>query len=247
MAEIPENIVLNVTAPKGDSIPPLRIPHVSSFPEKPPEGDDAAHESTLLYAACAGLAAATSVPVFSDWLAAVARGAALRRVAQRYGVTLSVEARSVLAAAGTAHAVRSQAFRVATSFVAQATKPLRVFARVEESISAALSAILFEHYLRSIRKNTNAIGANEARRLRGAMDEAIRKTTSGAIRSAPASLRATVMNSYAAVRDGDLDGRSSLECFVDTWLDAVADAPHSIVMRARGIFDEAISLVEHEQ
>lgn len=222
----------------ADSIPPPRMPRVSAAPVF---SDEDSHESVVVYAALTGFAAALPVPFASEWLAGLVRGAAFRRVAQRHGVGLSLDARAALSKVSPPFAKIKGAARLATFVFGQLTRPVRILSRADDTLAAVLSAVLFDHYLRSKRTNEGAIGASEARRLRAALDEAIRKSSSSSLMSVPVGIAHTAKRSWENMRDQDMEGRSAPERFLDTWLDAMADAPEAVVLRAREAFDEALA------
>lgn len=194
-----------------------------------------------MYAAAAGVLSALPIPFVDSLLASLARGAAMRRVAQRHGVRLEPAARALLAR-GDDGLRTEKGLRIVRSVVGRFVAPLRVVNRVEEALSAVSAAALLDHYLTTADRRPGApLTEDEARRIQQAMKGAAGKGAVDALRGVPLSALAACKGAVDAVRGSDAEGRPTIECLVDALLDALADAPDGLSDAIRNRFDDALS------
>lgn len=194
-----------------------------------------------MYAAAAGVLSALPIPFLDSLLASLARGAAMRRVAQRHGVRLEPAARDLLAR-GEDSLRTEKGLRVIRSLVGRFVAPLRVWNRAEEALSAFSSAALLDHYLQTAERRPGApLTEEEARRIQRAMKGAAGKGAADALKGAPLSTFVAFKAAVDAARANDPEGRPAVERMVDALLDALADAPDGVSEAIRQRFDAALS------
>jgi len=194
-----------------------------------------------VYAAAAGLASALPVPLLDQLAAGLARGAALRRVSARRGVRLTREARRVLAAPSAARPGRSVPARLVRAAAGRVFAPLRVASRLDDALATYGACLLLDHYLRTSERIAGApLGADEARRLRAAMDAGGLRGSVDALKAAPRGFVRAVAGALRAAVAADDEDRSPLERLVDALLDAAADAPVQVSARLTARFDAAL-------
>lgn len=216
--------------------------------ESPASTSSPGSPGIAIYAAAVGAATAVPVPFVDRALAGLARGAALRRVAERHGVRLSRGARDVLTGAPIARGPKRRLLRrVVTGVVTSALAPIRLASRFDDALSMWAAAVLLDHYLAVVRtgSRTRPIGPEEARLVRQAIDSAEVEAVLESLRAAPRSLVDAVGTAARSVTAVDREDRSPAERVVDTLLDAAATAPDSIAVglcRAfEGALDEGVS------
>jgi hypothetical protein len=193
-----------------------------------------------VYAVAAGLASAIPIPVLDSALGGLARGAAMRRVAERHGVRLRPDARELLAQPMGASA-RGRRGRIVRAVALRVLAPLRVPARIEEVVETILSAALLDHYLtRADRPAGAPLHLDEARRIRRAIDAAGTRTAAASVRSMPRSLLDAVRDAGRAAVGFDDEDRTPAERTIDTLLDALADAQRGVSDDLRRAFDAAL-------
>lgn len=196
-----------------------------------------------MYAAAAGVLSALPVPFLDTLLSSLARGAAMRRVAQRHGVRLEPAAR-VLLARGDDGLRTEKGLRVVRSLIGRFVAPLRLWNRAEEALSAVSAAALLDHYLVTADRRPGApLSEDEARLIQQAMKGAAGKGAVDALKGMPLSTVAALKAAVDAARGSDAEGRPSVECIVDALLDALADAPDGLSDAIRARFDLALSEV----
>ncbi|MBK6576521.1 MAG: hypothetical protein IPG17_10040 [Sandaracinaceae bacterium] len=194
-----------------------------------------------MYAAAAGVMSALPIPFLDTLLASLARGAAMRRVAQRHGVRLEPAARDLLARGD--DALRTEkGLRVVRSLIGRFVAPLRIWNRAEEALSAFSAAALLDHYLVTADRRPGApLTEDEARRIQHAMKGAAGKGATDALKGMPMSTFVALKAAVDAARSADPEGRPAVERMVDALLDALADAPEGVTDAIRARFDEALS------
>ena len=203
--------------------------------------DESLGGAMAVYAAAAGLASVVPVPILDAFVTRLARGAAMRRVAKRRGVRMTREARTILSAPGATQKSGSLPVRLARRAIQTVVPPVGVAARTEEALATFSAAILFDHYLqRPARSSVNPVTAEEAQRIRAAMDAAAVDGAADAIKSVPSGVWTTLVDTAKAVKGRDDEGRNVLERVVDAFLDGVADAPASVTERLYARCDDAI-------
>lgn len=212
---------------------------VSARDEK--HGRKGSSEHTLVYAGLAGLAGVVPIPIVDGMVSALARGAAMRRVAMRHGVALSRSARKVLAAPGVREASGSTGARVVRSLVTRFVPPVRMAARAEDAVATVIAAVLLDHYLATADRTPGPIGELEARVLRAAMDAAIGPGAFASMRDAPAGVGRAMKDAVDSTRGDDDEGRGLVERVADVLLDGIADVPAGLALRLRTAFDDALA------
>lgn len=198
--------------------------------------------SVTVYATITGLAGAVPVPMLDSVLSELSRGAAMRRVAKRHGVTLTPDARAVLASPGTVRATSTERGRLLKAALSSLLAPFRIAARLEDAVGTLFAAVLLDHFLRrSDRPDGATLTEAEARQVRAATELAISGAGFDALKSAPLGLWAILKDALDALMRPDPEGRSPLERFVDEVLDGLADAPNDLVDTLTLHFDEALA------
>ena len=201
-----------------------------------------ADASVTVYAAVTGLAGAIPLPLVDGLMSELARGAAMRRVARRHGVTLTPGARAILAGSGTVRATSSERGRLLKAAVATVLAPFRVAARLEDAAGTMFAALVLDHFLRRIDRPKGAtLTEAEARRVRVATEAAIAEAGFDVLRTVPVGVWTVFRRALDAVMDGDDEGRSAVERFVDALLDGLADAPNELTDSLVHHFDVALA------
>lgn len=196
----------------------------------------------VVYAAVAGAASVVPVPFVDAFLAKLARGSAMRRVAARRGVRLTPEGRAVLARPGLSSPLGSAPARLLRSAITRALAPIRIASRVEDATATFLSAILLDHYLATSDRRPGApLGEREAAVIRAAMEQAWAESGLEALRTVPVGIAEVVAHAVKAAFQLDTEGRGPVERFVDALLDGAADAPDDLAQRMRDHFDAAVA------
>lgn len=197
--------------------------------------------SVGVYAAITGLAGAIPVPLLDSAMSELSRGAAMRRVARRHGVTLTPDARSVLASPGSIHATSSDRGRLVKLALSSFLAPIRIASRLEDAVGTLFSAVLLDHFLRRPDRPDGAtLTEAEARRVRAATERAIGETGFDVIKTVPVGLFHILKRAFDAMLAADPEGRSPVERFVDAVLDGLADAPDDLVDALTLQFDRAL-------
>lgn len=196
--------------------------------------------SVTVYAALSGLAAAVPVPLIDGIVAGLARGSAMRRVAQRHGVRLTREARAILAAPGLRARGGKADARLLRTLLTRFIPPVRFATRAEDVVATALSAVVLDHHLAHAERRPGPMTEAEARRVRNAMDTAIVDGAFAALRDAPRGALESAQQAMRAFRDDDLEERGPMERVTDALLDRLADAPDELLARLFDAFDAAL-------
>ncbi|MGE0789567.1 MAG: hypothetical protein AB7S26_28100 [Sandaracinaceae bacterium] len=200
-----------------------------------------ASASVTVYAAVTGLAGAIPVPLLDSMLGELSRGAAMRRVAARHGVTLTPDARAILAGPGTVGVTSSERGRLVKMALSSVLAPFRVAARLEDAMGTLFAAVLLDHYLaRPDRPMGASVTLAEAQRVRSATQIAIGEAGFDALRAVPVGLGGVLKKGFDAARAPDPEGRSIVERFVDAVLDGFADAPVDLLDTLSLQFDRAL-------
>ena len=194
-----------------------------------------------MYAFVAGLTAAIPLPVIDELLSSAARGAAMRRVAQRHGVKLSHDARKILSQPTLRATGGGKRARWVRSLVGRVLAPLRIASRLEDGATAMVSASLFDHYLRtSDRPEGQRVDGAEAQRIHRAIEKATMGSAWDVGKAVPMTIKTAVSDAVQAFRDDDEEDRGAVERVVDATLDAVADAPDVWRQGMLGRFEKAM-------
>lgn len=163
------------------------------------------------------------------------RGAVVQDVAARHGLSLPPEARETLAAvlpAGGARRVLKGSSRYFVRRMLRRMGPLGVLAPARVGTEILALGLLFERYLRQIRRGpTVRISAEEARGVREAIDRAVVRAFSPTL-SPPAQ---------AGTPAQPEDFRDDTTRLIDSILLTGASFPAFLVRRLEGAFDEIVS------
>ena len=184
-----------------------------------------------LYGVAAGLSAAVPLPAVDNWLGSLARGSTMRRVAMRYGVTLTPEAREILAAPGVAGTVRNTGpARFLRGILNVSVKPARLLGGFEDGLAALLGAAFLDHYLRTADRPPNTpLGIEEAERIRRAMSYAVENGFVSLAEAAPRGVGKVLQQAGRSLERSGADGRRAPERLVDAVLDSLADMPEDVM------------------
>lgn len=198
--------------------------------------------SVTVYATVAALAGAVPVPLLDSALSELARGAAMRRVAKRHGVTLTPDARAILAGPGAVGATSSERGKLLKSALATVLAPFRIAARIEDGLGTLFAAVLLDHFLRRPDRPKGAtLTEAEARRVRVAIERAVAAAGFDALKTVPLGVFRILKNGFSAMVTVDQENRSPLERLVDSVLDEFADAPDELVDTLAFHFDDALA------
>jgi hypothetical protein len=220
---------------EGQKVAEIERPHGAPLAKQ-------AGVSVSVYAAAAGLAGAIPVPLLDGVLSELARGAAMRRVAKRHGVSLTPDARAILAGPGAFGPTSSERGRLLKTALATVLAPFRIAARIEDALGTLFAAVLLDHFLRRPdRPRGAALTEAEARRVRAAIERSIATAGFDVIKTVPVGLWRVVQNGVTSMVRVDQESRSPLERLVDAILDSAADAPDELVDTLIHHFEEALA------
>lgn len=187
-----------------------------------------------VYTALGTLSGVVPLPWVPDAVVRRVRGALVHEIASRHGLSLTPEARRLLASTSGVEGPRglfTEAVMFASTKVLGRFGPLALLAPVRDGVSTFLLGHLFQRYLETARKERAIrVDAEEARKLRRAIDQAMLYvfTTEGdgekfAIPRAPEDLR---------------DGTTQV---IDSVLISIANVPAWLVNRVESSFDELVN------
>jgi uncharacterized protein (DUF697 family) len=187
-----------------------------------------------VYTALGTLSGVVPLPWVPDAVARRIRGALAHEIVSRHGLSLTPEARRILASTGGVEGPRgvvAEAVVFATTKVLGLFGPLAFLAPVRLGLTTFLLGHLLQRYLETARKGRAVrVDAEEARRVRRAIDQALLYvfTTEGEgekfqIPRAPEDLR---------------DGTTQL---IDSVLISAANLPAWLVRRVETAFDELLT------
>lgn len=187
-----------------------------------------------VYTALGTLSGVVPLPWVPDAVVRRVRGALVHEIASRHGLSLTPEARRLLASTNGVEGPRglfTEAVMFASTKVLGRFGPLALLAPVRHGVSTFLLGHLFQRYLETARKERAIrVDAEEARKLRRAIDQAMLYvfTTEGdgekfAIPRAPEDLR---------------DGTTQV---IDSVLISIANVPAWLVNRVESAFDELVN------
>ncbi len=206
-----------ITSPKGRDL------------EKSPQSSR--RGNLTLYGVAAGLSAAVPLPAVDNWLGALTRGSTMRRVAMRYGVTLTPEAREILAAPGVATTVRNTGpARFLRGILNVSVKPARLLGGFEDGLAALLGAAFLDYYLRTAdRPPDTPLGIVEAERIRRAMSYAVEDGFISLAEAAPRGVGKLLQQAGRSLERDGADGRRAPERVIDAVLDSLSDLPEDVM------------------
>jgi hypothetical protein len=172
---------------------------------------------------------AVPLPIVSDVMVARVRGAIAHDTVARRGLSLTPEARAVLASADPeSRAIARKAGEAVVRQVVKRLGPLSVVATVSRGVEAFALGLLLERYLERVRASGSVrIDIDEARRVRDAIDRAVLRVISPAIRPA-----------LTTMSHGSEDLRSETTRFLDTLLLTGASLPSYFERRLEAAFDD---------
>jgi hypothetical protein len=189
------------------------------------------------YAVLGAAAGSVPLPWLPDALSRRVRGALAQDIAARHGLSITLEARDLLAEpAGTEgpRGVGAQALRFVTRRILGRIGPLAVVPPIRSGFETFVLGHLFARYLETARTERAArIDVEEARELRRAIDRALVLLVSPEVHS----------RLDAAPRPAE-EVRDTVTQLVDGVLMTFASAPEWLLRRIEAAFDEAIARPE---
>jgi hypothetical protein len=190
------------------------------------------------YAVLGAAAGSIPLPWIPDAFARRVRGALTQDIAARHGLSITLEARDLLAEpAGTEgpRGLGAQAFRFVTRRLLGRFGPLGFVPPIRSGLETFVLGHLFARYLESARTERAArIDVEEAREVRRAIDRAILLAVSPDVHS----------HIDAAPRPAE-ELRDTVTQVIDGVLMTFASAPEWLLARIEAAFDEAIA--RHER
>jgi hypothetical protein len=198
-------------------------------PADPPTG-----RLAVLTAATVAIGA-IPIPFVPDRLAARVRGAIAHDVASRHGVSLTGDARKILAEpdprSGGRALARKAAEAISMRLIKRAFAPAGALATVAGALEVYALGHLFERYLTRVRKTSAVrIDIEEARKIRDLIDRSLVRALSPSLQ--PASLN---------MSDPVEDLRDEVTRWIDTALLTGATLPSYVERRIDAAFDEIVS------
>ena len=177
------------------------------------------------------LAGAIPIPILPERALRQLRGAIVHEVASRHGLSLSSDAREVLANPSSKDRMRDMLRRGAEMFAKRILRrigPLGPLSKLARTVEVFALGVLFDRYLTQVRQVKHArILEPEARRIRDAIDASV-------IRALYPSLAPTPL----MLPQGAEDMRDEFTRFLDTFLVGAATLPSYFERRLTAAFDE---------
>jgi hypothetical protein len=172
---------------------------------------------------------AVPLPILPDLVIARVRGAIAHDTVARHGLSLTKDARTILASADPeTRAIARKAGEALVRQIAKRLGPLAALATVSRGIEAFALGLLLARYIERFRASGSVrIDADEARRVRDAIDRAVLRVISPDVH--PAS---------ALMPRGADDMRSELTRWLDTLLLTGASLPSYFERRLEAAFDD---------
>jgi hypothetical protein len=180
------------------------------------------------YSMLGAVCASVPIPFLPSSLALRVRGALVQDVCGRHGLSLTPEARRILAKPGLAEGPEGfvgAAFRFATTRVLSRLGPLTVLPPIRSGLLTFAIGHLLSRYLATRQDRSVRIDVDEARRIRRAIEQAITLSISTPARaerdvgSAPEELR----DQLTQLTDGVIAGLASLPGYLVRRLEAAFD------------------------
>jgi hypothetical protein len=177
-------------------------------------------------------AAAIPVPLVPDRMLSRVRGAVVHDISSRHGLSLTSDARYVLASPDSEQ--RTRLVRAAETIIRQILRrvgPLGMVSTASRGLELYALGVLLERYIVRVRA-TSAVRmhADEARKVRDAIDRAI-------LRAFSPSLKPTT----ATLGEGAEDLRDEFTRWIDALLLTSAALPSYVERRLEAAFDEIIA------
>jgi len=196
---------------------------------KPPTG-----RLAILSAAAMGVLA-LPLPILPDRLVARLRGALAHDTAARHGVSITTDARKILADVDSEHGGRALARKAAEALgfaiLKRGLGPLGAITTVARGLEVFAFGHLFDRYLVQARRSGAVrIHAEEARKVRANIDRAIVHAFSPMLR--PASI---------TLPDAVEDLRDEFTRWIDTAILTGASLPSYVERRLEAAFDEVVA------
>ncbi|AKT36271.1 hypothetical protein [Chondromyces crocatus] len=175
-------------------------------------------------------AAAVPVPVLPARLLARVRGAIVHDIVSRHGLSLTTDARKILADPGEGHATLRKAAETVALELLRRLRALGSVAAAVRGLEVYALGHLLDRYITTVRRTgTIRIHADEARKIRELITRAIARTLSPSLTPAAALLPAA----------GE-DLRDEFTRWVDTLLLGSASAPDYLKRRLSAAFDDIV-------
>lgn len=177
------------------------------------------------------LAGAIPIPILPERALRQLRGAIVHEVASRHGISLSSDAREVLANPSSKDRMRDMLRRGAEMFAKRVLRrigPLGPLSKVARTVEIFALGLLLDRYFAQVRQVKSArILETEARRIRDAIDASV-------IRALYPSLEPTPL----MLPQASEDMRDEFTRWIDTLLVGVATLPSYFERRLTAAFDE---------
>jgi len=134
---------------------------------------------------------AVPLPLLPDFMIARVRGAIAHDTATRHGLSLTKDARTILASADPeSRALARKTGEAVLRQLARRVGPLAVLATLSRGLEAYALGLLFDRYIQRFRASGSVrIDVDEARRVRDAIDQSIVRVLSPALRPALTTVR----------------------------------------------------------
>ena len=172
---------------------------------------------------------AVPLPLLPDFMIARVRGAIAHDTATRHGLSLTKDARTILASADPeSRALARKTGEAVLRQLARRVGPLAVLATLSRGLEAYALGLLFDRYIQRFRASGSVrIDIDEARRVRDAIDRSVLRVLSPALKP-----------SLTTVRPGAEDLRPEATRFLDSILLTGASLPSYLERRLEAAFDE---------
>ena len=177
-------------------------------------------------------AAAVPIPLLPDRMLTRVRGAVVHDVVSRHGLSLTSDARAMLADPDSEQ--RTRLMKVAETVLRQLLRrlgPLGVLNSVSRGMEVFALGLLLERYVTAVRPSGQVrMHLEEARKVRGLID-----------RAAVRAFSPTLQPSEATMADGLEDLRDELTRWIDAALLTSAALPSYLERRLEAAFDQVVS------
>ncbi|HLM72177.1 MAG TPA: hypothetical protein VK459_05790, partial [Polyangiaceae bacterium] len=172
---------------------------------------------------------AVPLPLLPDFMIARVRGAIAHDTATRHGLSLTKDARTILASADPeSRALARRTGEAVLRQLARRVGPLAVLATLSRGLEAYALGLLFDRYIQRFRASGSVrIDVDEARRVRDAIDRSVLRVLSPALKP-----------SLTTVRPGAEDLRPEATRLLDSILLTGASLPSYLERRLEAAFDE---------
>ncbi len=212
--------------PASDTFAPAATSTIAVSPSSaPPTG------RLAVMTAYAGLVTVIPVPFLPDRVLMRVRGAVVHDVAARHGLSLTSDARAVLAEPDSEG--RTKIVRAAEGIARQLLRrlrPLGVLTAASRAVELYALGVLLERYVTHVRADSSVrLHLEEARLVRDAIDRAILRALSPALQPSPLTLS-----------EGAEDLRDEFTRWIDSLLLTSAALPSYLERRLEAAFDEIV-------